>query len=76
MNASLPDYSVISELDVRMNRKGGIDDKIDLLSYDLFLSTFEGEEKEPCHMQMKDLTNEELIDIAIFKHISKQISEP
>ena len=67
---------VLSELGVRMDRNGEMDDKIDLLSYDLFLSTFEEEGKEPFHMQIKDLTNEELIDIAIFKHISKQISEP
>ena len=67
---------VLSQLDVRMNRGGEMDDKIDLLSYDLFLSGITEEEKEPFLMELKGLTNEELIDIVIFKNISKQISEP
>lgn len=67
---------VMSEMNLRVNRNDGTDDQIDLLSYDLFFSSINEDKKEPLEMNPSDFTNEELINIAIFKEISKNLNEP
>ena len=67
---------ILSEFDIRFDKSDDFEDRLDMLSYELY--DFDPDDKtyETKEISISGCTNEDLISIVIFKEISKDVSKP
>ncbi|MHB1493574.1 MAG: hypothetical protein ACYCR7_07985 [Thermoplasmataceae archaeon] len=67
---------ILSEFDIRIDKSDDFEDRLDMLSYELYDFDPDDKNYEAKEISISGCTNEELISIAIFKEISKDVSKP